>query len=229
MSNIKKAVALILAAAMVFALAACKGGGSTSGTTAADGSQSETTLDTSKEVEIVMYFISDRPAGQDIVDENMNKLFKEKLNCTLQVNWIPWSDYSSTYNLKLSSGEPIDLIYTAKFYECQDYVIETNHLVHLLEMIGSQKTMDSLPDDVKAIVEEAAMEANQYEREYADGKIQSEEDAITEAGTEILVPSEEMYAAMKEAALPVYDSIRGQIGDELVDTMLSLAEKYSAE
>ncbi len=124
MSNIKKAVALILAAAMVFALAACTGGGSTSGTTAADGGstsgttaadggQSETTLDTSKEVEIVMYFISDRPAGQDIVDENMNKLFKEKLNCTLQVNWIPWSDYSSTYNLKLSSGEPIDLIYTA--------------------------------------------------------------------------------------------------------------------
>ena len=138
--------------------------------------------------------------------------------------------YTSLEQHTLDAQEnPIDLIYTAKFFECQDYVIETNHLVHLLEMIGSKKTMDSLPDDIRAIVEEAAMEANQYEREYADGKIQEEKDAITEAGTEILTPSDEMYAAMKEAAEPVYESIRGQIGDELVDIMLSLAEKYSAE
>ena len=107
-SNIKKVVALLLALAMVFAMAACgKKEGSSDGK-AADGD-----VDTSKEVEIIMYFISDRPAGQDAIDENMNKLFKEKLNCTLQVNWIAWSDYSNTYNLKLSSGEPIDLIYTA--------------------------------------------------------------------------------------------------------------------
>ena len=124
---------------------------------------------------------------------------------------------------------PIDLIYTQKFYEAQDYIIETNHLVHLLEMVGSKKTMDSLPDDVRAIVEEAAVEANQFEREYADGKIEEEEAAITEAGTQILTPSDELYAAMQEAAAPVYDEVRAQIGDELVDTYLSLAEKYSAQ
>ncbi len=41
-------------------------------------------LDTSKEVELVMYVVSDRPAKQDDIDANFNKLFKEKLNCTLK-------------------------------------------------------------------------------------------------------------------------------------------------
>lgn len=55
-------------------------------------SEQETTaeLDTSEEVELVMYAISDRPAGQDVVDENPNKLLKEKINCTLKINWLGW-------------------------------------------------------------------------------------------------------------------------------------------
>lgn len=56
-------------------------------------------LDTSEEVEIVMYVVSDRPAGQDVVDDNLNELLKEKLNCTLKINWIAWSDYSNKYPL----------------------------------------------------------------------------------------------------------------------------------
>jgi len=71
------------------------------------------TLDTSEEVELSMYVISDRPAGQDVVDENINALLKEKLNCTLKINWIPWSDYANKYPLLFSSGEEFDLIYTS--------------------------------------------------------------------------------------------------------------------
>jgi len=70
-------------------------------------------LDTSEEVQLVMYVISDRPAGQDIVDENMNKLFKEKLNCTLQINWIGWAEYANKYPMLYSSGEQFDMAYCA--------------------------------------------------------------------------------------------------------------------
>ena len=88
MKNTKKLLALVLALALVItAFAGCAGGGSstssTGGSTGGDGK-----LDTSKEVEIVMYFISDRPAKQDDVDAYMNEIFKEKLNCTLKENWI---------------------------------------------------------------------------------------------------------------------------------------------
>lgn len=70
-------------------------------------------LDTSKEVELVMYVISDRPAGQDVVDEHLNEILKEKLNCTLKINWIGWAEYAQKYPLLFSSGEAFDMAYCA--------------------------------------------------------------------------------------------------------------------
>lgn len=70
-------------------------------------------LDTSEEVELVMYVVSDRPAGQDVFDENLNKILKEKLNCTLKTNWIGWAEFSNKYPLLFSSGEQFDLAYGA--------------------------------------------------------------------------------------------------------------------
>ena len=124
----KKLVALVLAAAMTGTLLA--GCGSSAGTTQQSGASASTEtasasesgesgeaslpdLDTSKEVELVMYVVSDRPAGQDIVDENMNKLFKEKLNCTLKINWIGWAEYQQKYPMLYSSGEKFDMAYCA--------------------------------------------------------------------------------------------------------------------
>ena len=132
----KKLVTLALTAAMTGTLLA--GCGSSAGTTrqsgaaasassavsAASAASTETAsasesgdsgeaslpdLDTSKEVELVMYVVSDRPAGQDIVDENMNKIFKEKLNCTLKINWIGWAEYQQKYPMLYSSGEKFDM------------------------------------------------------------------------------------------------------------------------
>ncbi len=116
----KKLVAVLLAATMSLGLlAGCggSGGASSSGDAAASGSSSEAgatgEIDTSKEVELVMYVISDRPAGQDIVDENLNTLLKEKLNCTLKINWIGWAEYAQKYPLLFSSGEEFDMAYCA--------------------------------------------------------------------------------------------------------------------
>lgn len=85
-------------------------GGNQSGAVTASGE-----LDTSEEVNLVMYVVSDRPAGQDTVDENLNQLLREKLNCTLTINWIPWSDYANKYPLLFSSGEQFDMVYTSSW------------------------------------------------------------------------------------------------------------------
>ena len=70
-------------------------------------------IDTSEFVELSMYVIGDRPAGQDVNDEYMNEIFKEKLNCSLTINWIPWADYLNKYPLLFTSGEEFDMAYTA--------------------------------------------------------------------------------------------------------------------
>lgn len=70
-------------------------------------------LDTSKEVELVMYVVGDRPAGQDVMDDNLNKLLKEKLNCTLKINWVGWAEFANKYPLLFTSGETFDMAYGA--------------------------------------------------------------------------------------------------------------------
>lgn len=135
MKNTKKLLALVLALALVItAFAGCAGGGGTSSTSSTGGDTSTSTgdeggeesgeapaLDTSKEVELIMYFISDRPAKQDEIEANFNEIFKEKLNCTLTTNWIAWSDYANKYPLLWSSGEEFDLAYTATWLGFSNY------------------------------------------------------------------------------------------------------------
>ncbi len=81
------------------------------------GSQTSETggLDTSEEVELVMYVVSNEPTGQDAVNENFNKILKEKLNATLKINWIGWAEYANRYPLLFSSGEVFDMAYCASW------------------------------------------------------------------------------------------------------------------
>lgn len=114
MKRAKRFISMLLVFVMVASILAGCGKNSTSNndntTKSTDGK-----LDTSKEVKLTMYVIGDRPAGQDLVDENFNKILKQKLNCTLQVNWIPWADYANKYPLLFSSGEVFDMAYTASW------------------------------------------------------------------------------------------------------------------
>ncbi|MDR1231115.1 MAG: ABC transporter substrate-binding protein [Spirochaetaceae bacterium] len=78
-----------------------------------DGSGDLGPLDTSKQVELVLYVVSDEPSGQREMNENFNKLLLEKLNCTLKLNWIGWAEYANKYPLLFSSGEVFDMAYAA--------------------------------------------------------------------------------------------------------------------
>lgn len=93
-------------------MAGCGSSGSKESTQASPVNE-DGTLDTSEEVELVMYVISDRPAGQDIVDDNLNQLLKERLNCTLKINWIGWAEFANKYPLLFSSGEQFDMAYAS--------------------------------------------------------------------------------------------------------------------
>ena len=121
--SLRRVLSLALSAMMLLSLlTACGGGGggSSSGGDTALVNGELPDLDTSKEVEVVMYVVSDRPAGQDVVDENLNKILKEKLNCTLKINWIGWAEYANKYPLLFGSGEEFDLAYCATWLNFSD-------------------------------------------------------------------------------------------------------------
>lgn len=75
----------------------------------------EETKNTLKEVKLKMYILGDKPKDADAVYAKMNELLKQKINATIDVNFISWGDQPTKYPLLFSSGEDFDLVFTASW------------------------------------------------------------------------------------------------------------------
>lgn len=132
----KKTIALLITLCMLIGvLGGCGGNDSGSnqssqasaGTSEADSVSTEDVdtgnVDISEEVELTIYTMAGSdPRDMDMVNEAASELMKEKLNCT--VNLHVMTDWATRYNLALSSGEPIDLIWTAMWYSYQPFAYD---------------------------------------------------------------------------------------------------------
>ena len=76
-------------------------------------------------------------------------------------------DFSELY-IGLQQGlvdaqeNPLDIFLSSKFYEQQDYVINTKHNVFVATLLMNQDTWDSLPSDLQEILNECFVEIGQY-------------------------------------------------------------------
>jgi putative aldouronate transport system substrate-binding protein len=66
-----------------------------------------------KPVELRLYMVGDAPKDLQEINDKINVLAKKDLNCTVQFNYTSWIDFPEKYNILLSSGQPVDLLYTA--------------------------------------------------------------------------------------------------------------------
>lgn len=111
---------------------------------------------------------------------------------------------------------PYEVVVSNKLYEQQDYVVETNHLPHLITLIVSEKFMSRLSDSQKQIIREAAAIAKDYARQQSDARIASRIRMIEASGTTIISLSPEMKQEMRRLSGPVYQHIRQQVDAELI-------------
>lgn len=111
---------------------------------------------------------------------------------------------------------PYEVIVSNKLYEQQHYVVETNHLPHLITLIVSEKFMSRLSDSQKQIIREAAAIAKDYARQQSDARIASRIRMIEASGTTIISLSPEMKQEMRRLSEPVYQHIRQQVDAELI-------------
>ena len=112
---------------------------------------------------------------------------------------------------------PYEVIVSNRLYEQQDYVIETNHLPHLISLIVSSEFMDSLPEDQQAIIREAAETAKVEARQASDERIASRIATIEESGSQINRLSEENMLVIRQKCIPVYDKIEENVSPSLVE------------
>lgn len=120
---------------------------------------------------------------------------------------------------------PIEVAVASKFYEQQKYMILTNHLPHACVCLMSGDVYNTLPDDLKEVVLAAGQAATEYTRELSDQQNAEQLEFLKDYGVEVIELPDQAYADMRAAAQPVYDSVRSQVGDEMMDLLLAAAGK----
>ena len=108
--------------------------------------------------------------------------------------------------------------------EVQDYVVETNHLGHIITFYMNNELYQSLPDNVRELVDECAKDAVTYANSIADESIAADKKICEDAGCEIITLDEETLGELRDKASVVYDMVREDLGDELVNQMLAAVE-----
>ncbi|MCL6459930.1 MAG: extracellular solute-binding protein, partial [Gorillibacterium sp.] len=156
--NLSVILAIIFMMAMV--LSACGSGGtkeaastkpiaSLAPSTAASvaPAATDTKLDTSKEVKLKMIFIGPKPIDYDQVFAAINTKLKEKINATVEGEFLDWSDWTQKYPLKLAANENFDLIYAANWAGYGDQALKGGFLELTDELLSTYAPMtwEALP------------------------------------------------------------------------------------
>lgn len=106
---------------------------------------------------------------------------------------------------------PYEVIVSNRLYEQQDYVVETNHLPHLITLIMNDDFYKEMPAEDQQIMQEAAAIATEYARQASDDRIADRVSTIEASGTEILKIDEETYNSLVEASRSVRESIEENV------------------
>lgn len=103
-------------------------------------------------------------------------------------------------------------IYSNGYYEVQDYLIETNHVFQVAALLISDSTYNSLTDEQKAWVDEAAAYAADVEWEATETDNETAKQNCIDAGmTFIELDRDELLAATQS----VYDQYNSEYGELL--------------
>ena len=135
-------------------------------------------------------------------------------------------DFSELY-IGLQQGlvdaqeNPLDIFLSSKFYEQQDYIINTKHNVFVATLLMNQDVWDSLPSDLQEILTECFAEIGQYGTQTGQEADEANLQAIADTGVTIIDLDDSTLDQMREKAQPVYDMIREDVGADLVDAYLA--------
>lgn len=118
--RMQRAVCALLALALTSSLAACGGPAQESKSVSAaapavSGTGEGSGVDLSEKVDLVLYVTGNTPDFFDKIQSKLNELTTRDLNCTVQYNFFNTTDNQQKYMLLLSSGEPVDLLYSANY------------------------------------------------------------------------------------------------------------------
>lgn len=121
--------------------------------------------------------------------------------------------------------QPFDVLASNKFNEVQSNATSINMIADVCVFMGCKEFYDSLTDEQRAVIDEAALTAIQFAREDAMNGVSKDIQKLEDGGMEV----KDFPAAERERAIaltkPVEEGIRASLGDEIVDLFVEVQGK----
>ncbi|MBD2868013.1 DUF3502 domain-containing protein [Paenibacillus arenilitoris] len=167
----KKSFMLLFALVLVLAtvLGACgssSNGGNTEASDSPSNGAAETPADggnagTAEELVIKMLLVGGKPIDYDAVFAELNKTLKEKVNATVEAEFLDWADWTQKYPLKFAAGEDFDIAYTANWAFYNDQALKGGFLELTDDMLSEYMplTWKAMP---KVAWEQSKVNGKQY-------------------------------------------------------------------
>ncbi|MGG1554211.1 ABC transporter substrate-binding protein [Paenibacillus ferrarius] len=119
----KTSLALSLVATVIAGCGKDGGGSTAAGSASPSGSASATAAAKLSPVELTWYYpLSQMQPDQQTVEQEVNKITKEKLNATVKMMPVPISDYPQKMNTILAAGEKFDILWTGYLLKQEELV-----------------------------------------------------------------------------------------------------------
>ncbi|NDI35935.1 ABC transporter substrate-binding protein [Chengkuizengella sediminis] len=109
--------------------------------------------------EIKWYAIGGPPQDLDLVLEELNPYLKEKINATLDLEFIDWGEYDKKMTTMITAGDKFDIAFTSSW--AANYIINAQKGAFL----GLNDLMDQYGQDMKAVIDPAFLEGAKIDGE----------------------------------------------------------------
>ncbi len=216
----KKAVSVLLTAALGMSLlAGCGGTDSGQGASAAGGSASDSAAadhaagnteappETAPEdmYTVTMVYVGNEQADMDLVEAEMNKILAREVGAQIDIQALGWGTYQQQLQLMLSGGEKLDLV--PVFLNNANSYISSGQVIDMTDLIDQYGTniKESLGEDIAKV---SAVNNYVYgvpvEKEwYTDSCILMRKDIVDKYNIDVskvtsLEDCEEIFAIVKE-------------------------------
>lgn len=132
---------------------------------------------------------------------------------------IPWADVYTSLQTGVVDGQENSLstFRVPRFEEVQKYIILDGHVYGILLLVASEKWLDSLPADLRAVVDEATKSMVSLNREISFESEKLDRDYLEGYGVEITEPSIETIKAFQQMTQgPVLEKVEKDVDPDML-------------
>lgn len=132
---------------------------------------------------------------------------------------MTFSEVFTALQQKTIDGQenPIDVIYSSKLNEVQDYITMWNYSYDPLVLGINKDLFDSLSEEDQELFTRLGQEAAEYQIEITREREKEQIEELEDAGMNFYYPTEDEIEDFREAVTPIYDKYESIWGEDLLE------------